>query len=199
MEWCELIGNEEDQRGFLFSACVHEVSLSWLKWSTIIASFHSLNGTVTWSRALSSTGNMNKLTYDSLPCPKPAVRSSAWLDRVYEGSWVWQAVSSQAQKHTRVPWIINTLSNHTHMASGSLDNLQLSPRSDRCTCQSGLCHTKLCHLTPAQTHWSLHAIFDLCPQLPAVWPSVSKWHALFSVEAVRTCCKMLLLWHCHVM
>ncbi len=49
--------DEEDQRDFLFSACVPEVSLSWLKWSTIIASVHSLNGTVTWSRALLSTGN----------------------------------------------------------------------------------------------------------------------------------------------
>lgn len=50
----------------VFGMC-QEVSLSWLKWSTITASFHSLNGTVTCSRTLSSIGNTHKLPYDSLP------------------------------------------------------------------------------------------------------------------------------------
>lgn len=199
MEWCELIGNEDDQRDFLFSACVQEVSLSWLKWSTITASFQSLNGTVTCSRTLSSTGNTRKLPYDSLPYDSLVhTLSGPWLVSIYESSWVWQAVLSRAQKHTRVPWIINTLSNRTHLASVSLDNLQPSPRSDHCTCQSGLCQARLCHLPSAQTHWSLHAIFDLWPRLPVVWPPVFECHALFSVEAFWTCCKTLPLWHYRV-
>jgi len=97
---------------------VQEVSLSWLKWSTITTSFHSLNGTATCSRTLSSTVLGTCISSHTTLCLVPTQPNHPFWSPT--GRCLWKQlsmtsslVSSPKAHQTRVPWIINTLSKCT--------------------------------------------------------------------------------------